>query len=123
MSQSPNTRVRVEMQVHGEWREGIRMQPRRFASEDLARQFVAANLRWHVARLEMDDAAMRAANLRMMALDPLLDPELREKALAAGGALPYPASELAALDAAINDPRDPWNEYLDHISQRDGRGA
>ncbi len=123
MSQQPNTRLRVEMQVHGEWRNGVRMQPRRFATEALARQFVAASLRWHVARLELDDAAMRAANLRMMALDPLLDPELREQAIAAGAALPYPASELAALDAAVNDPSDPWGEYLDNISQRDGREA
>ena len=119
MSQKPNTHIRVQMQVHGEWRNSPPMAPRKFETDALARRFVVAQLRWLVGLLEMDTIAMRDANMEMLRTDPLLDPELREEALASGVRMPpYPVSDLAALDATVTDPRDPWDDYLQHQTDK-----
>lgn len=122
MSQNPQTRIRVQMHVHGDWRNSPPMAPRRFETDALARRFVAAQLRWLVGLLEMDSGAMYDANMEMLRTDPLLDPELREQALAAGLQLPHPASELAALDAAVNDKTDPWDAYQQDLSDAPAAG-
>lgn len=102
MSAKPQTRLRVELQLHGEWSKHGTTIPRRFDEHTQARRFVCAQLRFIVAKLEGDGAAMDAANVQMALHDPLTDATLRER---------LRAEVMAPAHAA-------WDSYAANIVER-----